>query len=289
MATQTPTEPTPTSTLGQAQDTVPAPVTTLPVTPTPTPQAGGGISAELIQRGQQAYRDWECFNCHVINGEGGVKRRGPELDNIGNLLSPDAIRAEILNPSFSLAAGFEEEYNKVTMPNDYGRRMSEEEINALVAYLSTLQDESVQTPKPLFPGTAKEDRGPFYEIPLAYQKVMPSGWWTDPKIIAEGKAIYEGQVYPDVNCAACHGVDGAPVIPEAADFREPDRIEGWSDAFWFWRIATGVPGTAMTPWEGKLTPEEIFKVMAYENTFAYAGEPTDHAEMFYPPKAEKEK
>jgi mono/diheme cytochrome c family protein len=244
------------------------------------------LPLELIERGKMAYNDWECFNCHKIAGEGGVKRRGPELDNIGNLLSLDAIRAEILNPASSLAEGFEEEYNKVTMPDDFGKRLSDEELNALAAYLSTLQDTAVQTPGPLFPGTLREDRGPFYEIPRAYQKSMPAGWWTDPEIIAEGKAIYEGQVHPDVVCAACHGRDGAPLVAGALDFRDPDVVEGMSDAFWYWRIARGVPDTVMTAWEEKLTPEEIFKVMAYENTFAYGGEPTDHGEMFYPPEAE---
>ncbi|MFQ5857458.1 MAG: c-type cytochrome [Anaerolineae bacterium] len=251
-----------------------------------SPVEAAGPSPELIERGRLAYDDWECYNCHKIGGKGGVKRRGPELDNIGNLLSTHAIRAEILNPTSSLAEGFEEEYNKVTMPDDFGKRLSDDEINALAAYLSTLTDASVASPTPLFPGTARGDQGSFYEISLEYQKTMPPGWWTDPEIIAKGKAIYEGQVYPDVVCAACHGRDGVPILSGAADFRDLDLIEGWSDAYWYWRIAKGVPDTPMTPWEEKLTPEEIFKVIAYENTFAYDGEPTDHGEMFYPPEAE---
>jgi len=260
-------------------------------TPTTTTSAPAGTSSapspELIARGKQAYDDWECSNCHKIGGKGGVKRRGPELDNAGTLLSPDSIRAEILNPRYSLGQGFEEEYDKVTMPDDYGKRMSDDEVNALVAYLSSLKDTSVQTPKPFFPGTKKGTQGPFYEIPLEYQKMVPKSWWTDPKIIAEGKAIYEGQTYSDVVCAACHGRDGVPVLTGAADFRNPDLVESWSDAYWYWRIATGVPGTAMTAWGEKLKPEEILKVMAYVNTFAYQGQPTDHAEKFYPPKAQK--
>ncbi len=259
-----------------------APTPPRPPVPSPAPPAPGP-SPELIARGKQAYNDWECYNCHKIGGKGGVKRRGPELDNIGNLLSPEAIRAEILNPSSSLAEGFEEEYNKVTMPDDYGKRMSEGEINALVAYLSTLKDTSVKTPKALFPGPAKGNRGPFYEIPLKYQKSMPKGWWTDPKIIAKGKAIYEGQAHPDVVCAACHGRDGAPVLTGASDFRNPDLVEGMSEAYWYWTIAKGIPNTPMTPWEGKLKPEEILAVMAYENTFAYNGTPTEHT--LFPPKA----
>lgn len=249
--------------------------------------AGEAPSPELVDRGKQAYEDWECYNCHKLGGKGGVKRRGPELGNVGSLLSPDALRAEIFNPSSSLATGFEEDYDKVTMPDDFGKRMSEEEVGALVAYLSTLKDAAAESPKPLFPGTVKGDRGPFYEIPVEYQREMPPGWWTDPKIIAEGKAIYEGQTHPDVVCAACHGRDGKPVMTGALEFANPDVVEGMSTAFWYWRIATGVPGTPMTAWGEKLTPEEILKVIAYENTLAYGGEPTDHDANFYPPKAMK--
>jgi mono/diheme cytochrome c family protein len=271
---------------GQVVQASGAPTETVAAGPTAA-SAPAAPAPELVERGKQAYEDWECYNCHKVGGKGGVKRRGPELDNIGNLVSPEALRAKILQPTFFLAKGFEEEYDKVTMPDDYGKRMSDDEVNALVAYLSTLKDTSVETPTPLFPGTAKGDRGPFYEIPQEYQKTVPAAWWTDPQIVAEGKAIFEGQVKPDVVCAACHGRDGVPVLTGAADFRNLDLVEGWSDAYWYWRIATGVPDTAMTAWGEKLTPEEILKVMVYVNTFAYKGQPTNHAEKFYPPKAKK--
>lgn len=264
----------------------PVPGATPAAEATPVEGAEATPPPELVKRGEQAYNDWECYNCHKVGGKGGVKRRGPELDNTGNLLSPDALWAKILDPRVFLSEGFAEEYDKVTMPDDFGKRLSDDEIKALVAYLSTLKDSSVQTPKPLFPGTPKDGQA-FYEIPIQYQKRMPPGWWTDPKIVEEGKAIYEGQVHSDVVCSACHGRDGTPVLSGAADFRNLDLIEGWSEFFWYWRIATGVKDTAMTGWESKLTPEEIFKVMAYENTFGYGGAPTDHAEKFYPPKAQK--
>lgn len=247
--------------------------------------APAGPSAELVARGKQAYEDWECYNCHKIGGKGGVKRRGPELDNVGNVLSPDAIRAEIFNPTSSLAEGFEEEYDKVTMPDDYGKRMSGGEVDALAAYLSALTNASVRTPRALFPGPAKGGQGPFYEIPIEYQKAVPKAWWTDPEIIARGKALYEGQVHPDVVCAACHGRDGSPVLSGASDFRNPDLVEQMSDAYWYWRIARGAPGTAMTAWEEKLKPEEILTIMVYENTFANGSAPAEHA--LAPPRAKK--
>ena len=71
-------------------------------------------------------------------------------------------------------------------------------------------------------------------------KHMPAGWWTDQKIIDEGKEIYIGAKNPDVNCASCHGKDGKPVKAGARDFRNGDRMKMYSDSVWFWRISEGV-------------------------------------------------
>ncbi|MFQ5593907.1 MAG: c-type cytochrome [Anaerolineae bacterium] len=266
------------------------------VEPTPEGSAEGETvaesadpSQELIEKGKQAYDDYECYNCHKIGGKGGVKRRGPELDSVGLLMSYDALWAEILNPTASLSEGFEEEYDKVTMPDDFGERMSKSDIEAVTAYMVSLQSTDIQSPKAFFPGPEKPDKGegPFYEIPLEYQRVVPQEWWTDETIIEEGKALYEGQVDSAVVCSACHGANGKPVMTGASDFTDIDMVESMGEVYWYWRIATGVPGTAMTPWESKLTREQIMKLMVYQNTFAYDGEPTDHEEMFYPPKAQR--
>jgi mono/diheme cytochrome c family protein len=250
------------------------------------PSTTGEVSPAMIAQGKQVYEDYECYNCHQIGGKGSVKRRGPQLDNIGSVLSSELIKIKIQAPRLILSQGFEEEYDKDTMPDDYDQRMSDEQISALVAYLSTLKDTNVKSPKALFAGRKRETEGPWYEIPPEFQKVMPRAWWTDPKIIAEGKAIYEGVTKPDVVCAACHGRDGVPVLTGASDFRNRAFLEGLSEVYWYWRIAKGVSGTAMTAWGEKLTTEEIWKVMAYENTFAYGGQPTDHAAKFRPPKAQ---
>jgi hypothetical protein len=49
-----------------------------------------------------------------------------------------------------------------------------------------------------------------------------------------------------------------------------------SDSFWYWRIAKGSPGTDMPDWEKELSPDEIWKVMVYENTFDPLG-PRKHS------------
>ena len=110
------------------------------------PAAAGG---DLVALGKEQYELQECYNCHKIGGKGSVKKRGPILDNIGSLMKPEEMNEKIRNPRAWMADGFEKEYNKKLMPDKYKELMSDQEINALVAYLSSLKDASVQTPKPI--------------------------------------------------------------------------------------------------------------------------------------------
>ncbi len=110
------------------------------------------------------------------------------------------------------------------------------------------------------------------EVPAAFaDKHIPEGWWTDEKVIAEGKELYEGRKNMDVNCAACHGMGGLPVLTGARDFRDASIVGKWSDGYWFWRVSEGVPDTAMTGWKEKLSEEEIWQVIAYSRTFSQGG------------------
>lgn len=106
--------------------------------------------AKRIARGKQAYNDYECYNCHKLGGKGGVKRRGPALDNIGSLISAEMFKKKLLDPMAFSTEGFEKEYKKGVMPDNYPELMSEKEMDALVNYLTTLKDSSVNTPKPIF-------------------------------------------------------------------------------------------------------------------------------------------
>ncbi len=118
----------------------------------------------------------------------------------------------------------------------------------------------------------EESTGPPPPAPPEYaDKHMPAGWWTDEKIIAEGKEIFEGVKNIDVNCASCHGKDGKPVKAGARDFRKGERMKQYSDSVWFWRISEGVPNTKMKAWKSKLSEEDRWKAMAYERTFGLKG------------------
>ena len=97
------------------------------------------------------YNLYECYNCHKLGGKGGTKKRGPHMDNLGNILTKELIKQKIFNPMLFYAEGFEKEYKKGLMPKKYKELMTDGELEVLVTYLATLKDTSVKTPKPVFP------------------------------------------------------------------------------------------------------------------------------------------
>lgn len=131
---------------GQKVDIESVEMAGLPAKPSSTRNLSG---MDVIERGKLVYQDHECYNCHKIGGQGG-KKRGPELDNIGNLVTAEQLKKKIFEPTTFLAEGYEKR-KKDKMPDKYPDVMSDEELDALVAYLMTLKDESVKTPKPIFP------------------------------------------------------------------------------------------------------------------------------------------
>jgi len=109
------------------------------------------------------------------------------------------------------------------------------------------------------------------EIPQEYQgKQMPAGWGTDPKVIAAGKAIYEGNLNPRIKCVDCHGENGKPTRKGrgALDLSDPAESQK-PDDFFFWRISEGARRTKMQAWKTKLTEEQRWQVIAYIRTLAH--------------------
>ena len=112
--------------------------------PSGVPAAAG----DLVALGKEQWELQECYNCHKLEGKGG-KKRGPEMDNIGNLMKPEELKEKVLDPRSWMAEGFEKEYEKKKMPDKYKELMEEKEVDALVAFLSSLKNTSVNTPKPI--------------------------------------------------------------------------------------------------------------------------------------------
>lgn len=112
---------------------------------TPPSMAAEG---DLLKIGEDQWQLQECYNCHKLRGEGG-KKRGPELDNIGNLLTADDIKQKILDPKSWMTEGFEKDYEKGKMPDKYRDLMEDKDVVALAVWLSTFKNTSVNTPKPI--------------------------------------------------------------------------------------------------------------------------------------------
>jgi mono/diheme cytochrome c family protein len=106
---------------------------------------------------------------------------------------------------------------------------------------------------------------------LAEAKALVNPLPPSPDTIEKGKAIYEGKG----TCVNCHGARGRGDGPGAAALKPPPRVFR-SHGFWrhrsegeiFWVIKYGSPGTAMIPFGGLLSDEEIWTVMQYERSFA---------------------
>ncbi|MBI3356505.1 MAG: c-type cytochrome [Nitrospirae bacterium] len=115
---------------------------------TPGATASTAASGDVLKIGEEQWQLQECYNCHKLKGEGG-KKRGPELDNIGSLLSVDDIKLKIVDPKSWMAEGFEKEFEKGKMPDKYKDLMEEKDIVALATWLGTFKNASVNTPKPI--------------------------------------------------------------------------------------------------------------------------------------------
>jgi len=129
-------------TLGGDQ-TVPAPPTGAPPAPTTSVTTG-----DFMKLGEEQWQLMECYNCHKLRGEGG-KKRGPELDNIGSLLTVDEIKQKITDPKSFMAEGFEKEWEKGRMPDKFKDLMEPKDIQALASWLGTFKNTSVNTPRPI--------------------------------------------------------------------------------------------------------------------------------------------
>lgn len=123
---------------------------------TPLPVTTGVSAADLagmdpVERGKLVFQDYECYNCHQIGGKKS-KKRGPVLENIGNLATEAQLKDKVFHPKAWHAKGFEKQAEgKDKMPDKFSDLMSDAELNALVAFLLTLKNTAADTPQPVFP------------------------------------------------------------------------------------------------------------------------------------------
>ncbi len=193
------TDLTPIPTLPKGEE--PALVDALRATPAPpvetaTPETGGegAGSAELVALGEELFV--QCEACH-----GAVDSAGPAFPGMGEraatrvegMSAEDYLHEAIVEPSAHVVEGFSD-----IMPKNYGEQFSEEELQALIAYI--LAGAAAETP------------------PAEEAAAAP----------AAGDPV-SGQVVFDQACSGCHGaVDGAgPALPGMGE-RAATRVEGMS-------------------------------------------------------------
>lgn len=110
--------------------------------------AGGGATGDIMKIGEEQWQLQECYNCHKLRGEGG-KKRGPELDNIGTLLTVEEIQQKIADPKSFMAEGYDKEWQKGIMPDKFKDLMDPKEMLALATWLGSFKNTAINTPKPI--------------------------------------------------------------------------------------------------------------------------------------------
>ena len=91
----------------------------------------GSAAAQDAARGAKVYADQKCSVCHAISGKGNAK--GP-LDGVGTKLPAADIRAWIVD-----AVGQAAKTKAARKPVMKNYALPKEDVDALVAYLSTLK------------------------------------------------------------------------------------------------------------------------------------------------------
>jgi sulfur oxidation c-type cytochrome SoxX len=98
------------------------------------PAVPAGEQAPLVQAGREVYRERNCSYCHSIHGVG--SNIGPELGNIGGELSDEQIATYLENPDLMVPETLHPKF-----------LFTPEELDALVAYLSTLGEQVSYSPQ----------------------------------------------------------------------------------------------------------------------------------------------
>jgi mono/diheme cytochrome c family protein len=97
------------------------------------------------------------------------------------------------------------------------------------------------------------------------EKHKPAG---ENPIHPTAAALIEGATEYEEHCAFCHGGAKAKISPMRDKFNPPapqliNRIPHDDDAWLFWVTKHGVRMTGMPTWEGVMSDDEIWKIIAF--------------------------
>jgi cytochrome c oxidase subunit II len=96
---------------------------------------GGGGEQAAAPDGEQLFTSSGCSGCHTLKAAGATAKVGPDLGKLGDV-DAKFIRTSIVDPNADVTKG----YDPDIMPQDFGTKLSKEEIDALVKYLLGAQE-----------------------------------------------------------------------------------------------------------------------------------------------------
>jgi mono/diheme cytochrome c family protein len=100
---------------------------------TGTSTTGGGTTTTASVDAAKLFDSQGCSSCHTLKAAGATGTVGPDLDTALKGKSTSFIETSIVDPNAEIEKG----YPADTMPQNFGQVLSQNEINALVQYLST--------------------------------------------------------------------------------------------------------------------------------------------------------
>ena len=97
----------------------------------------GNGNGDPLPPGLRVFLSSGCASCHTIDSVPQARGEvGPNLSNIGGRADADYIRESILDPNAVIVDGFAPDI----MPQTFGEFLSEDDLDALVQYLSSLAE-----------------------------------------------------------------------------------------------------------------------------------------------------
>jgi len=96
---------------------------------------GGGGGEQAAANGEELFASFGCAGCHTLKAAGATAKVGPDLGKLGDVEAA-FIRKSIVDPNAEVTKGF----NPDIMPQDFGDKISKEELDALVKYLLEAQE-----------------------------------------------------------------------------------------------------------------------------------------------------
>ena len=130
---------TPAETPAETATTAPAATTPPAETPAETPPAGGDLAAQ----GMTITQNQGCLGCHSTDGsrlvgptwQGVYGSQETLTDGTTVTVDDEYIRESIVDPNAKVVQGFQPNI----MPQNFGQTLSDSDIEALIAYIKSLQ------------------------------------------------------------------------------------------------------------------------------------------------------